>query len=176
MELISRMLDGSIPYHFEGGPEPVRSGPGARQEDRIDHLKRVALFQECSRRQLKSVARIARVFQVSADTVITRAGAAGDEFFLIIDGSVRVQVSPDKEATLGPGAFFGEMSLLDGGPRSATVLAATPVRLLVITRPHFADLLQEVPGLTHTLLVTLSRRVREAEEREQRLASASTGL
>ena len=77
---------------------------------------------------------------------------------------------------LHPGEFFGEMSLLDGGPRSATVVADTPVRLLVISRPHFSALLRDVPGLTQTILVTLSGRVRQAEERAERLGSASTGL
>ncbi len=72
--------------------------------------------------------------------------------------------------------FSGEMSLLDGGPRSAMVVAATPARLLVISRRHFSVLLKEVPGLTQTLLTTLSRRVRQAEEEAERLRSASTGL
>jgi CRP-like cAMP-binding protein len=63
------------------------------------------------------------------------------------------------------------MSLLDGGPWSATVLADTSVRLLVISRRHFSVLLTEVPALTRTLLVTLSKRVRQAEERAQRLSS-----
>jgi CRP-like cAMP-binding protein len=78
--------------------------------------------------------------------------------------------------TLHPGAFFGEMSLLDGGPRSATVVADTPVRLLVIGRKHFAELLEDVPGLTHTLLTTLSRRVRQAEEQAERARAAASGL
>jgi CRP-like cAMP-binding protein len=68
------------------------------------------------------------------------------------------------------------MSLLDGGPRSATVVADTPIRLLVISRRHFSELLKDVPGLTPTLLATLSKRVRQAEERAERLASASAGL
>jgi CRP-like cAMP-binding protein len=68
------------------------------------------------------------------------------------------------------------MSLLDGGPRSATVVADTPVRLLVISRRHFSVLLKDVPGLTEALLVTLSRRVRQAEERTERLGGVSTGL
>jgi len=85
-------------------------------------------------------------------------------------------VSTEKHVPLHPGEFFGEMSLLDGGPRSATVVAATPVRLLVISRRHFSVLLKEVPGLTQTLLTTLSRRVRQAEEEAERHRSASTGL
>jgi CRP-like cAMP-binding protein len=77
---------------------------------------------------------------------------------------------------LPPGEFFGEMSLLDGGPRSATVVADTPVRLLVISRRHFSVLLKEVPGLTQTLLITLSRRVRQAEEQAERLRAPAAGL
>ena len=75
-----------------------------------------------------------------------------------------------------PGAFFGEMSLLDGGPRSATIVAETPIRLLVISRRNFSVLLKEVPGLTQSLLVTLSRRVRQAEERAERMGGALAGL
>lgn len=169
MELISRMMDGSIPYDPEGRLEPVLSGPGAKQEDKIERLKEVALFEACSQRQLRSVARIARVFDVATGTLLTRAGEPGDEFFLIIDGTARAEVSAQKHVLLHPGEFFGEMSLLDGGPRSATVVADTPLRLLVISRRHFAVLLKDVPGLTETLLVTLSRRVRQAEDRAERL-------
>ena len=176
MELISRMMDGSITYDPEGRLEPVVSGPGAKQEDKIERLKEVPLFEECSQRQLRSVARIARGFDVAAGTVLTRAGEPGDEFFLIIDGTARADVSTDRHVLLHPGEFFGEMSLLDGGPRSATVVADTAVRLLVISRRHFSVLLKEVPGLTQTLLTTLSRRVRQAEEQAERLRSASTGL
>jgi CRP-like cAMP-binding protein len=176
MELISRMMDGSIPYEIEGRLGPVSAGPGARQEDRIEHLKGVPLFESCSLRQLRRVARIARVLTVPADTVLTRAGEPGDEFFLILDGAARVDVSAEKHVSLPPGAFFGEMSLLDGGPRSATVVADTPVRLLVISRRHFSVLLKEVPGLTQTLLTTLSRRVRQAEELAEGRSPSSTGL
>ena len=176
MELISRMMDGSIPYDPEGRLEPVLSGPGAKQEDKIERLKEVALFEACSRRQLRSVSRIARVFDVAAGTRLTRAGEPGDEFFLIIDGTARAEVSAQKHVLLHPGEFFGEMSILDGGPRSATVIADSPVRLLVISRRQFSMLLADVPGLTQTLLVTLSRRVREAEARAERLGTALTGL
>jgi len=173
MELTSRMMDGSIPYDAQGRLEPVSSGLGAKQDDKIERLKEVPLFEGCSQRQLRSVAKIARVFDVAADTVLTRAGESGDEFFLIIDGTARVDVTAEKHVLLHPGEFFGEMSLLDGGPRSATVIAGTPLRLLVISRRHFSVLLKEVPGLTQTLLTTLSRRVRAAEEQAKRLGSAT---
>jgi CRP/FNR family cyclic AMP-dependent transcriptional regulator len=176
VELISRMMDGSISYDPESRLGPVSSGPGVKQEDKIERLKEVPIFEGCSQRQLRGVAKIARVFDVAADTVLARSGEPGDEFFLIIDGTARAEVSAEKHVLLHPGEFFGEMSILDGGPRSATVVAATPVRLLVISRRHFSMLLKDVPGLTQTLLVTLSKRVRQAEGRAERLGSASTGL
>jgi CRP/FNR family transcriptional regulator, cyclic AMP receptor protein len=68
------------------------------------------------------------------------------------------------------------MSLLDGGPRSATIVAETPVRLLVITRRNFFVLLKDVPGLSQSLLMTFSRRVRQAEENTERMGGAMAGL
>jgi CRP/FNR family transcriptional regulator, cyclic AMP receptor protein len=176
MELITRMMDGSISYDPEGRLKPVSSGPGAKQEDKIERLKELPIFERCNQRQLRSVAKIARVFDVAAGTVLARAGEPGNEFFLIIDGSVRVEVPSEAHVLQHPGEFFGEMSILDGGPRSATVIADSPVRLLVISRRQFSILLEDVPGLTQTLLVTLSRRVREAEARAERLGTALAGL
>jgi len=156
------MLDGSISYG-DRGLEPVPSGASIKQDDKMDRLETVPLFGACTRRQLRAVARIARVFDAAADTVLIRAGDRGEEFFLIVEGTARVHVSAKKRLRLRPGDFFGEMSLLDGEPRSATVLAETSLRLLVISRRNFTTLLEKVPGLTQNLLVTLCRRVRLAE-------------
>ena len=164
MELVSRILDGSIPYSLRGGALG-RLFPGrVTQDDKMKRLEEVPLLEGCSQRQLRAVARITDVVEVDACTVLARAGQAGDEFFLILDGSARVDVSPRKRAKLKPGDYFGEMSLLDGGPRSATVTADTPLRVLVIKRRDFATLLREAPDLTQSLLATLSRRVRQAEQ------------
>ena len=176
MELVSRMMDGSISYDPMARLEPVLSGTTVKQGDKIERLKEVRIFEECSQRQLRSIARIARVFDAPAGTVLTRADEPGDEFFLILDGTASVDVATEKRGPLRPGAFFGEMSLLDGGPRSATIVAETPVRLLVISRRNFSVLLKEVPGLTQSLLVTLSRRVRQAEESAERMGGALAGL
>jgi CRP/FNR family transcriptional regulator, cyclic AMP receptor protein len=166
MELVSRILDGSIGYSARG--EPLgRSFFGGRvtQDDRIERLEDVALLTGCSRRQLRAIARISEVVEVPAGSVLARRGDPGDEFFMILDGSAHVEVSPRKRSTLGPGKYFGEMSLLDGGPRSATVIADTPLRVLVIKRRDFSTLLREAPDLTESLLATLSRRLRQAEAR-----------
>ena len=70
MELIGRMMDGSISYDPENRLEPVTSGPGARQEDKIERLKEVPIFEGCSQRQLQSVTKIARIFDVAPNTVL----------------------------------------------------------------------------------------------------------
>jgi len=164
MEFVSRILDGSISYTPRGEPRG-RSFFGGRvsQDDKIDRLEEVGLLAECSRRQLRAIARISEVIEVLEGTVLARTGAPGSEFFLILDGSARVEVSPRKRSRLKPGEYFGEMSLLDGGPRSASVIAETPLRLLVIKRRDFNTLLREAPELTQSLLATLSRRLRHAE-------------
>jgi CRP-like cAMP-binding protein len=109
------------------------------------------------------VADIAKVVEVPERTVLTRQGEPGDEFFIIIDGTALVTLSMHKRHRLRPGEFFGEMSLLDGEPRSATVKAETDLRVMVISRVNFWQLLREVPELTQKMLVNLSRRIRELE-------------
>ena len=175
MELVSRMMDGSISYDPQARLEPVLSAATVKQGDKIERLKGVRIFEECSQRQLRSIARIARVFDAPAGTMLTRVDEPGDEFFLILHGTASVDVATETRGPLRPGAFFGEMSLLDGGPRSATIVAETPVRLLVISRRNFSVLFEDVPGLTQSLLVTLSRRVRQAEERAERMGARRLG-
>src|SRR2546425_4870237 len=85
-------------------------------------------------------------------------------FRSIIDGKARVEVSARKRVRLRPGDFFGEMSMLDGGPRSATVVAEAALRLLVIKRRDFSLLLSKASDLTRSLLTVLSQRVRQAEQ------------
>src|SRR6266568_8978534 len=97
MELVSGMIDGSIYYELKNRLQPVLSGSRVRREAEIEQ---VPMFVECSERQLRSVARIARVFDAPAGTVLTRVGEPGDEFFLILDGTVRVDVSAGKPQLL----------------------------------------------------------------------------
>ena len=130
------------------------------------HLEDVPLLADCTQKQLRAISDISRVVEVPAGTSLTRAGQPGDEFFVILDGSAAVEKPGKKRVFLRPGDFFGEMSLLDGGPRSVTVRAATSLRVLVIDRKNFQGVLREVPDLTQKLLVTLSRRVRALETPE----------
>src|SRR6266850_7414170 len=164
MELVSRMMDGSIPQPPEPGPGSSDTPARLRQDEKMTYLQRVHLFEACSSRQLRAIARIADVQEVPAGEVLARTGDPGDRFFVIVDGSARVEVSPQNQGRIGPGAFFGEISLLDGEPRSATVIADTAMRLLVIPRRDFVTLLREVPSLTERMLITLCQRLRSAEK------------
>jgi CRP-like cAMP-binding protein len=165
MELVTRMLDGSLPYDLKGiARKASPSGGRIGQDEKIERLQNVPLLEACTRKQLRAVARITEVVEAAAGTVLTRAGEPGQDFFLIVDGTASVDVPARRRVKLKPGDYFGEMSLLDGGPRSATVTADTPLRLLVINRRNFSTLLTDVPDLTQSILVTLSRRVRQAEQ------------
>ena len=133
------------------------------RDEKIKHLERVLIFEDCSMKQLRRIADISTIVEVPERTVLCRAGEAGEEFFVLIDGTALVTLSPQRRGRISPGEFFGEMSLLDGEPRSATVKAETDLRLLVIDRSHFWALLREVPELTERILVTLSKRVRNTQ-------------
>ena len=135
-----------------------------RHVDKIDDLKKVPLFSALSRRHLDMIARHADEVKRNAGTVLARQGARGLEFLLIVEGSARVEKDGTVIARLGAGDFFGEMSLIDGKPRSATVIADAPVLLLVVEVRSFGRLLETVPGLSKKVMATLCERLRTADE------------
>ena len=123
------------------------------------------LFSACSKRELSRIASLADQVDVQEGTVLTREGDSGREFFVVVDGRARVLVGDrGRVAALGPGASFGEMSLLDQGPRSASVEAETDMQLLVLDARSFSSLLDEVPSVDRTVLVALAGRLRVAEK------------
>jgi CRP-like cAMP-binding protein len=145
-------------------PEALEVAAERSGDARIDHLRRVPLFNDCTDEELRRIAAISRTVETPAGTVVTEIGKPGDSFFFIVDGRVSVQTPVGVGDPLRPGDFFGEMSLLDGEPRSATVTALTDLRLLVIDRPQFWRLLNETPDLVRRILTVLSRRVRRLEQ------------
>ena len=124
-------------------------------------LASVPLFSACSRNQLQVVARRAERAEVPAGKVLVREGAAGAEFFVILDGTAEVTRHGRHIATLGTGASFGELALLDRAPRNATVTAKTEMDLAVLGQREFAAMIDEVPGFSHKLLTGLAHRLRE---------------
>jgi len=133
----------------------------ARQRELAEYLANVPLFSACSKKDLALVAKKAVCVLVDARKLIVREGAAGSEFFVIIDGQCEVSRHGQPVATLGPGAFFGDLALLDRAPRNATITALTDMELLVLGQRDFHALIDEVPGFAHKLLAGLAHRLRE---------------
>ena len=131
----------------------------------LDHLAQVPLFSTCSRRDLQKLGRASDEIAVTAGKMLVQEGKPGHEFFLIENGTAEVRRKNRKVATLGRGAFFGELSLLDRGPRSATVIAETEMTLIVLGQREFAGVIDEVPALAHKLLAAMAGRLREADSR-----------
>jgi CRP/FNR family transcriptional regulator, cyclic AMP receptor protein len=134
-----------------------------RRDAFLDHLAKVPLFSALSKKDLALIAKSAEDVKVDAGKVLVTEGSAGAEFFVIMDGKARVTRRGRKVAELGPGQFFGELALLDRAPRNATVVAETPMEVLVLGQREFAALIDEVPGLAHKLLAGIARRLREAD-------------
>ncbi len=131
-----------------------------------DQLSRIPLFAGCSDRDLEHLAHAADRIRLPEGTLLTRQGDIGREAFVILAGSAAVDRDGERVAEIGPGDVVGELALLDGGPRSATVTATSDIEALVLTRPAFTAVLDEIPTLAHRLLVTLARRLRTAEDPE----------
>jgi CRP-like cAMP-binding protein len=129
----------------------------------LDHLAQVPLFAACSRKELQTIAKASDEVTVPSDKVLVEQGASGRECFVIVDGTASVKRNGRRVATLGPGSYFGELSLLDKGPRTATVTAETPLTVLVLGPREFSSVLDAVPGLSHKLLTTLATRVRDLD-------------
>jgi CRP/FNR family cyclic AMP-dependent transcriptional regulator len=164
MELDPRTTD-RLPFHDPDEAELPYPGAAEPSSDvQLRHLQRVPLFSGFNGDELRRVAELSRIIEAPAGTVITQIGDAGDTFFIIIDGMAAVRMPVGSGSQLQPGDCFGEMSLVDGEPRSATVVATTDLRTLVVDRSHFWRLLDETPELMRRILTILSRRVRRLEQ------------
>lgn len=130
----------------------------------LERLGALSMFAECSNKELRDVARIVDELNVEEGRVLMSQGDAGQEAFVIEEGTADVVRNGELLATVGPGQYVGELALIDAGPRSATVTATSPMRLLVIGTREFSTLLDEVPGLARRVLVSTARRLRAANE------------
>lgn len=132
-------------------------------DERIEALKQIGIFRGLSHHQLKEIAQHVDEVRTDAGQVLVRQGDRGHEFALLVDGRARVERDGRTIAELESGDFFGEMSLLDGQPRSATIVSETPSTILVMHSQDFGFLLDTVPGLARRMLVELVGRLREME-------------
>ncbi|CAN5420949.1 hypothetical protein BH10ACT3_BH10ACT3_05560 [soil metagenome] len=122
------------------------------------------LFAACSKRDLQRLAKATDELRISAGTDLTTEGTLGREAFVIVSGTAAVTKGGQQVAVLGAGDHFGELSLLDGGVRTATVTALDDMVVLVLSKPAFNGVLDEIPTLAHKLLVSLAHRLRESEQ------------
>lgn len=131
-------------------------------DGKIDLIRNVPLFAECSKKELAEIAGIADEIDLPAGKVLIREGATGYEFFVLIEGTVDVTQGGEKVRSMGPGEFFGEIALVSKSPRSATVEATSPVRALVIEQRSFRALLEHSPTIQLGVLQALAERVAQS--------------
>jgi CRP-like cAMP-binding protein len=128
----------------------------------VDLLGHVTLFSKCSKGELKTVARHAETVRLEPGVELTRQGADGDAFYVILDGTAEVVVDGETVNELGPGDWFGELALLDGEPRTATVTSVDDLEVAVLGVRMFRTLLREFPDLAAQLLAGMAGALREA--------------
>jgi CRP/FNR family transcriptional regulator, cyclic AMP receptor protein len=163
-------LTGAVPGAIASGGIGESARSGRPRPDRplgrrgADLLAQVPLFEGLSRRHLKQIAEHADEISFHEREIIVEAGQPGGSFFVILEGEVRVVRGDRTIARVGPGEFFGEISLLDGGPRTASVIAETPVVAIRLFKASFDKVVREEPGVAGKILAAVARRLREAEK------------
>lgn len=133
--------------------------------EKVLFLKGVDLFETIAGEELSSIARITDQIDIAAHDLVFKEGDEGDAMYLIVGGKVKVHSGEQIFAELGERQVFGEMSILDAEPRSASITALTELTLLKIARDDFTEILAEKPEIAQGILKVLTRRLREANKR-----------
>jgi CRP/FNR family transcriptional regulator, cyclic AMP receptor protein len=128
----------------------------------VAQLAEVPIFSGCSRKELEVIAKSAKEIHHREGAVLSREGEPGIGLFLIVDGTAKVTIGGVEKGRMDRRAFFGEVALLDRGPRSATVTAVTPMTVLVLTEWVFRGLVRAHPGIAVKTLEAVASRFREA--------------
>ncbi|NQV96811.1 MAG: cyclic nucleotide-binding domain-containing protein [Acidimicrobiaceae bacterium] len=129
----------------------------------LKHLRYSPLFSSCSSKDLERIAKAGDRVTFAKGFTIMKQGDSGREAFIILSGKATVKRSGKKVATLGTGTVVGELSLLDHGPRTATVICDTECEVLVISRGNFLAVIDKVPALSHKLFGALATRIRDLD-------------
>lgn len=132
-------------------------------DDFVKQLATVPLFARCSSGDLAKIARLTDEIDVEAGRALVVEGDPGHEAFVVLEGTASISQGGVEVATVGPGAVFGEMALIDRVPRNATVTATTPMQLLVIGQREFSGLLDEAPDFRNSIMAALADRVRQKD-------------
>jgi CRP-like cAMP-binding protein len=138
---------------------------GSDLDERIQLLRGIWLFSTCDDDELARIAAVAKPREADVGADLTTQGDEGAEFFVIVTGDASAAVDGSEVGTIGPGGFFGEMALIDGGERVATVTATSPMQLLVLDRHDFNEMLElAMPQIAPKLLAVVGARMRAIEE------------
>jgi CRP/FNR family cyclic AMP-dependent transcriptional regulator len=129
------------------------------KDAKTDLLKNVPLFASCSKTELQRIASLADELDLADGATLIREGERGREFIVIAEGTVRVTRNGKQIRDLGAGDFIGEIALVADVPRTATVTATSPVRLLVVTDRAFRGLLEQMPSIAKKVLQSLGERL-----------------
>ncbi len=135
----------------------------ANLKNSLKHLRYSPLFSSCSSKDLERIAKAGDQVTFAKGETLTKQGEPGKEAFIILIGKAIVKRSGKKVATLGTGSVVGELSLLDNGPRTATVVCDTECQVLVISRGNFLRVIDKVPALAHKLFGALAMRIRDLD-------------
>ena len=130
-----------------------------RKNAKLELLRAVPLFADLSKRELESVAALADELDLPAGRELTKEGTRGGEFIVIVEGAADVRRRGRQVNTLSSGDFLGEIALVTGAPRTATVKTTAPSRLLVLTSAQFRRLLRDTPSLQLKVLDAIARRL-----------------
>jgi CRP/FNR family transcriptional regulator, cyclic AMP receptor protein len=134
---------------------------------KIERLRHVPLFAGLSRRELADIVQVSDEIEFFPGETIVKRGLHADDFYLLLDGEAKVTVPGKRSRILRPGDYFGEISVLDGGPRTADIEAVTHVALVRIDRQAFVKLLDDIGPVARKILVVMCQRVRAAEGARQ---------
>ena len=133
------------------------------RDPKVRLLSGVPLFSPCAKHELRRIAALVDEVEAPKGKTLVREGDQGAEFFVVVEGSATVTRRGRKVATVGPGSFFGELALLDQGPRAATVTADTDMQLLVLSSRAFSAILYDMPSVSRGILRGMAKRLRSAE-------------
>jgi CRP/FNR family cyclic AMP-dependent transcriptional regulator len=139
-----------------------RSWERPTTRDWANVLRALPLFSNLSARHVRQVAKLAEFVEFAPRAFVVHVGEPSDAFYLILSGKAKVVAKP-RARTLGPGDFFGEMGLIDGAPRSASIVATTNLHAMKLDRRPFMKLLEQEPRVAVTLLTELAARLRQAQ-------------
>ena len=140
-------------------------------DERLDTLRKVSLFEGLSDRELEAVAHAAKERRFDTGDTVVVEGEGGVGFFVVAEGTARVEARGRRLGTIAPGGSFGEVALLDdAGRRSATVIAEAPLRVYGLTAWQFTPLLEQHPSIAIKIAKMLAKRLRDAEERAAAVA------